>query len=391
MFFFVFVINVRACAVSVDEGQQRQEGRSVIPHFNHAQDLSIEERLAIKNELAQAANIGDSEKVAEIITRGVRFDFQDTTYFNHHQCWLDTLAFMATVGNGHKQVVEVLLDADQRSAYGVGIAFYAAVMYGNVEMMESLYRAGEVSSDIPALYGNNTLLMVAAGRQAATIQWLLKAGARVFIDAQEMRKNFTALMMAVRNSAGVEVINLLLGANAAVDKQNDKGNTALGLVVMDCHYSQQSEMRHAVIRDLILAGASPLIRNNKNKTPWDKATAEMKCVMRVALQERTSGRVISEILTRRGLRPYGFCRESPQGELPQEVACLIDEFATPSLSDKDKKIRVSLLEQSRARWLAEMRGCQSAAQGKKRSVAAGDEFRRGMEWACIVYSDSCSD
>ncbi len=144
-----------------------------------------------------------------------------------------------------------------------GTAFMFAVLGDQKPLAEWLMGLG---ADINAQGSNGwTSVMIAAAKGLDdTLTWLIDAGANT--ETPDVY-GFTPLMRAVDNNHNDSVVRLLNVESADVHWQDEVANTAL-------HYAVANQ-NIANIKQLISAGAKPLIKNLSGDTPWSMADTKI--------------------------------------------------------------------------------------------------------------------
>ena len=128
---------------------------------------------------------------------------------------------------GDKLQVQSLIaaKADVNSAQGDGMtALHAAAYNGNLELVNTLLKAGANSRVTTRVDAATPLFMAAKGGNAPIVDVLLKAGA----SASDANGNGTTALMAAAASGSADAVKLLLDAGADANrKENTNGQTAL--------------------------------------------------------------------------------------------------------------------------------------------------------------------
>lgn len=185
-------------------------------------------------------------------------------------------------GNGHLEVVDVLLKAGARvdEVCGDGTALHAAVSNGHEDVARRLINAG---ADAKALTGGGwTYLMLAAiAAEGDTIPTLVDAGCPLEATRPRVREAIddvdgeTALMMA----AGWDPAptRALISAGANVNARDGEGATPLIHAVKGAVWTDQNgptlpgRWHISIVIDLLAAGADPDAADSSGRTALDYA------------------------------------------------------------------------------------------------------------------------
>ncbi len=173
-------------------------------------------------------------------------------------------ALMAAAGQGATNLVRALLTAGadvNASNRTFGTALMYAAWSGSMETVCLLLEQG-VSVDQQATNGWSALMMAAAKGYDAIAKLLLERGAMVNLPDVY---GWTPLMRAAYAGHADVVTVLLVHSGLALEVQNDRGQTALHLAVI------QGNIR--IIQDLLAHGAKPDTRDFAGHTPRSIASA----------------------------------------------------------------------------------------------------------------------
>lgn len=206
-----------------------------------------------------AAARGAREIVAILLERGAALD---------HPNLGGTTPLLAAVQQSRQRMVSDLIaaGADVNHANREGVTpVMAAAFEGDRRMLSALLDAG-ADPNAEDRHGKGALIYAAGRAFPAIVEVLLESG----VDPDRVWGNsLTALMWAAghANDApapdGVAVARLLLGAGAGIDRQDDRGRTALMIA---------SERGHAqMVEFLAKAGADTGINDKTSATAWDLA------------------------------------------------------------------------------------------------------------------------
>jgi ankyrin repeat protein len=203
-----------------------------------------------EEQLLAAAERGDADAVARLITAGAPLETRD----RRTSCANSTPLLLAAAG-GHSEVVRVLLD--------VG-ADLAATDHPSGEAQPGLrlaYLHGGFDSVLKVGYqlGRSPLSVAAVGGHDAVVRMLIEAGAAV--NAKD-EIGFTALLLAAR-AGHHETLQVLLDAHAEVDVRAPDRATACMMAAESGHAN--------VVGALIRAGAKVNVKANDGETALLKA------------------------------------------------------------------------------------------------------------------------
>ena len=144
-------------------------------------------------------------------------------------------------------------------------ALHAAVESGNVEIVRELLQAGaKVNARTDTR--RTPLMMLDGDAKPELVNLLLKHGAKAGVvdDGKS-----TVLINAANFNASSEVLQILIGAGARVDAQNDEGRTAL----MEAAYEENLE----AVKTLLEAGSNVDLSDKEGKTAFELSdTDEIK-------------------------------------------------------------------------------------------------------------------
>jgi ankyrin repeat protein len=175
---------------------------------------------ANSEEFIYAAQLGDTEKVQQMLSEGADVNAKD-----QHLC----TALMGAALNDFQETARLLIErgasVNEKNRNGWTALMYASDR-GNTEMVELLAENG---ADINAVDsdGYSPLMGAAFQGHAETVKVLLQHGAETDLQStDDDSRGTTALMSAAYNGHG-EVVDLLLGAGADLNAVNVHGFTAL--------------------------------------------------------------------------------------------------------------------------------------------------------------------
>ena len=218
--------------------------------------------------------------VKQLINAGAPLEAKDSKGYT---------ALSLASSEGHSRAVELLLQAGAKTDYrderfDRGSPLILAATYGHTESVKLLLGAGALLEAVDS-EGFTALQAASCLDHIETVKLLLKAGARpnskssldgplqysaqlghvdctrLLLDAgasieEKNSKGFAALMVASRNGRG-EIVELLLGAGAKVDDQNEGFNS---LMCAACYGHRD------VIEMLLAAGANIEARGQYGRT-----------------------------------------------------------------------------------------------------------------------------
>lgn len=213
---------------------------------------------ALVKELIEAVKKGDEAEVARLAPLAAAGEFDNERPID------------VAARHGKPRLVELLLShCDPNVVREDGkiepVALFSAVYSGSVEAVQLLLPRCDpkgTSSD-----GWTALMSAATRREGPALSALLLP--RSDVDAAERREGRTALMMAAKE-AMVDIVHAL-APQAALDKQDSKGRTALMLAIdpdrwknhIDWH---EGAHRKEVLEVLLAAGAKPDLRDADGNT-----------------------------------------------------------------------------------------------------------------------------
>jgi len=165
--------------------------------------------------------------IVEILTGLIQVEGCD---INQRDCVGNTPLVLA-VGNGHEQVVEILLKQD-----GVGpdipgkddrTPLWWAAWHGHVDVMKMLLEQDEVNPDRPDNDGRTPLYAAARNGHVEVVKMLLE---RDDVNPGNPGKDGATVLWGAAFNGHLEVMKLLLERDEVnPDKPNDKGQTPLSL------------------------------------------------------------------------------------------------------------------------------------------------------------------
>ena len=262
----------------------------------------LEELLIEKKEnekkLYDASKEGNTEVVRKLISH-LRVDVN----FVVLKSWYKTTPLSVAVSKGHKEVVNILLDAGALTTTTVGYGYFPlhlAAYHGHIDIVTLLLDSGAEVDKANYDSGRTPLHLAASEGYEEVLKLLLAGGAEV--DKANNDKS-TPLMNAAGNG-NLEVVQILLNFGASIDKADkwkrtplrlalthghkdvgkllleqgadpneadDDGETILHMVTYLAGYHSGPEVPD-LIKLLIEGGADPNRRNKNGRTPLQEAT-----------------------------------------------------------------------------------------------------------------------
>lgn len=175
---------------------------------------SGEEKLG--QELVHAAWRGETERVRDLLGRGVDVDATDA--------WGTTAALWAAEG-GHldilRQLTQLGANLDAKESRGF-TALIEAARRGHLEVVQHLVEHG-ANVGVKNNAGDSALIVAAAAYHCSIIRFLVESGADV--DVRNRRGDTALIQAAEKGSASLA--GLLLRRGADVNARNNAGDTAL--------------------------------------------------------------------------------------------------------------------------------------------------------------------
>ncbi|GMH36821.1 hypothetical protein BSKO_04694 [Bryopsis sp. KO-2023] len=203
----------------------------------------------LNQDLLDAADSGDSEKVKELISKGA--DLSSTSKSK-------ATPLHRAAHKGHVEIAEILIQegANLESKNIVGYTpLMEAAYYDSVDVVEVLLESGADIEARTALSNITALSLAASGGHLDIFKVLFEAGAD--IDAQS-KSGLTALFFAA-SGGHLDVVEVLVEAGANVNARSDSGRTPL--------HKAASSGNPELVQLLLDNGAEIDAQNENGQTP----------------------------------------------------------------------------------------------------------------------------
>jgi hypothetical protein len=182
-------------------------------------------KIDINEALVTAASEGRTDKILKLLVEGA-----DINYTNPH----GTTALVGAARGGHDDLVERLIgkgaDIEAKNDDGQ-TPLISEAFWGHKETIKLLINQGaniEARDD----EGHTALMVAAMEDETETLKLLLKKGANIEAKSDDFYSGGTALMLAAKKGNS-DTVKLLLRNGADIEAKDERGNTALDLVMMD--------------------------------------------------------------------------------------------------------------------------------------------------------------
>ena len=182
-----------------------------------------------------------------------------------------TLPLSVAAEKNNPAVLEVLLAAgaevNAQGTDGVTPLHRAAELNGNPAAIEVLLKAG-ADPEAREEDGDTPLHRAAYNDNPAIIKALINTGADLEARNKDGETPLHRAAGAVKNQAGIDVVDTLLKAGADPEARGTDGDTPLHVAA--------TNSEPAGIEALLKAGANPNARDRDGKTPWDRLQSNEK-------------------------------------------------------------------------------------------------------------------
>lgn len=180
---------------------------------------------------------------------------------------------------------------------GNAINLKKAIVYGNFAKLRQILEKGNVPVNIEYSYGQTPLYLATQAGNRKMVYYLLKMGAKPNIKTSNYGN--TPLHKAA-NLGYTNIVRMLIRAGANVNKENNKGRTALNKAINPNAFVMHS--RNKVIHSLIQAGAK-VKKSSMNIAAFNNNTKQ-------ALINSMGGRARAKIAWRTAVRRRRVSRAS---------------------------------------------------------------------------------
>jgi ankyrin repeat protein len=237
------------------------------------------ETTKLTNELFEAVQSNNLEKLKELIAQGVNLDVRDSAG--------DTLLRRATKTDrlSSLSLVETLIsggaDVNVRTSSTGGTALHSVAYRGYKEVVELLIASGadvnvrykqgasqgETPLDVAQERGHTEIveILTKAAEEQTTVE---KKSSSTQGPAKESQKNEQSFEMAIPSN-NVEKVKELISGGADVNVRDSRGNTPLLRAIGTRRLSRTARL--SMVKILISAGADVNAKNPRGQTPLDLA------------------------------------------------------------------------------------------------------------------------
>ena len=239
--------------------EKELKGQRIIKSFDRKLALEFKDKDG-NTPLMVAARAGNVDDVRLLLKAGADIEAKDD-YGN--------TALMLAAQEGKVEALEALLgagaDKDAKNDDG-DTALKLAAYDGQVETLEALLRAG-VDKDARDNGGTTALMVAAYSGEVGVVEALLRAGADKDVKNND---GVNALMLAVEQN-NVEVVEALLRAGADKDVRDNDGGAAL-MFAAQMAASDSNDRRLQILKILLAANANITLQDEAGKTAEEYVT-----------------------------------------------------------------------------------------------------------------------